>query len=125
MDPAHPAVCYLDGGDKSSSDVRTEAGRHGELGNIFFLLHCCGNALLAEKLQDGNAVLHSHNVERRATCQEQTRVPVTPAQCSDGALQGGGEDALERGQDCFGTFITYCPTSFQTVNVEHERWVNV
>lgn len=90
-------LCYLDGGDKSSSDVRTKAGRHGELGDIFLLLHCCGDALLAEQLQVGNAVLDSHNVERRATGQEQTRVPVTPAQRSDGALQCGGEDTVERG----------------------------
>lgn len=45
----HPPVLhYLYGGGESSSDIRTEAGRHGELGNIFFLLHCCGDALLAE-----------------------------------------------------------------------------
>lgn len=43
-----PVLCYLDGGDESSGDVRTEAGRHGELGNIFFFLHHCGDALLAE-----------------------------------------------------------------------------
>lgn len=43
-----PVLCYLDGGDKSSSDVRTEAGRHGQLGNIFFFLHRCSDGLLAE-----------------------------------------------------------------------------
>ena len=97
MGLAPPVLRYLDGGDESSSDVRTEAGRHGELGNIFFLLHCCGDALLAEELQAGNAVLHSHNVECRATSQEQTRVPVTPAQGSDGPLQGDRENTMEKG----------------------------
>lgn len=82
------ALCYLDGGHKSSCDVRAEAERHGELGDIFFLLHRCGDALLAEQLQVGDAVLHSHQVERRATRQEQTRVPVTPAQRGDRPLQG-------------------------------------
>lgn len=92
MDATPPALCYLDGGDKCSRDVRTEAGRHGELGNIFFLLHCCGDALLAEELQAGNAVLYSHDIESRATCQKEAGVTVTPAQRGDGALQGGGED---------------------------------
>lgn len=77
---------WLDGGDESGSDIGSETGRHGEFGNIFFLFYCCGDTLLAEELQAGDAVLHSHNVQRWAARQEQTRVPVTPAQCSDGAL---------------------------------------
>lgn len=76
----------LDGGNKSGSDIRTEPGRHGELGNVFFFLYRCGNALLAQQLQCGDAMLNSHDVERWARCQEQTRVPVTPAERSDGAL---------------------------------------
>lgn len=117
MDLATPVPCYLDGGDKSSGDVRTETGRHGELGNIFFLLHCCGDALLAEELQVGNAVLHPHNIECRATGQEQTRVTVTPAKRGDGALQGNGDDTLDRG---FVTFTTYWSTSFQKILHENE-----
>jgi len=90
-----PVLSHLDGGHKCSRDVRTEAGRHGELGDIFLLLHCCGDALLAEELQVGHAVLHPHHVERRATRQEQTGVPVTPTQRGDGALQGDAGDALK------------------------------
>lgn len=91
---------HLDGGDESCGDVRTEAGRHGELGNVFFLLHRCGDALLAEELQAGYAVFHSHDVESRATCQEQTAIPVTPAQRGDGPLQGSEGD---------GSFVTRRP----------------
>lgn len=92
--PPPPAQRYLDGGDESSSDVRTEAGRHGELGNVLLFLHCCGDALLTEELQACDAVLHSHHVESWATGQEQARVAMAPAQCSYGALQGDRKETF-------------------------------
>lgn len=94
--PPPPAQCYLDGGDESSSDVRTEAGRHGELGNVLLFLHCCGDALLTEELQACNTVLHSHHVESWATGQEQARVAMAPAQCSYGALQGDRKETGDK-----------------------------
>lgn len=82
-----PLGVHLDGGDESSGDVRAEAGRHGELGDVLLFLHGGGDALLTEELQAGHAVLHSHHVQGRAAGQEETRVAVAPAQCGDGSLQ--------------------------------------
>lgn len=81
------APTHLDGGDERSGDVRPEPRRHRELGHVFFLLHCGCDSLLAKQLQAGNAVLHPQNVQRRTRGQEEARVPVTPAQGGDGALQ--------------------------------------
>lgn len=82
-----PAWRYLDGGDKSSSDVGAKAGRHGELGHVLLFFHCGGDALLTEELQAGHAMLHPHHVQSWATCQEETGVAVAPAKCGYGPLQ--------------------------------------
>lgn len=82
-----PACRYLDGGDKSSSDVGAKAGRHGELGHVLLFFHRGGDALLTEELQAGHAMLHPHHVQSRATCQKEARVSVAPAKRGYWALQ--------------------------------------
>lgn len=90
-----PRPCYLDGGDKSSRDVRAQAGRHGELGHVLLFLHCGGDALLTEELQAGDAMLHPHHVQSRAARQEEAGVAVAPAQRGYGALQVSQRESAE------------------------------
>lgn len=78
---------HLDGGYESTGDIRAEQRGHVQLPHVFLLSQGAGDALLAQELQAGHAVLHPHHVQRRPTRQEQARVPVTPANGSDGSLK--------------------------------------
>lgn len=78
---------HLDGGYESTGDIRAEQRGHVQLPHVFLLSQGAGDALLAQELQAGHPVLHPHHVQRRPTRQEQARVPVTPANGSDGSLK--------------------------------------
>lgn len=82
-----PSLAYLDGGCEGGGDVDAEAGWHGELGHVLFLPDGAGDAMLAQQLQAGHPVLHTHYVQRRSARKEEARVPVAPAQRGDGTLR--------------------------------------
>lgn len=78
---------YLDGGYESRGHIGTEQGRHVQLPHISLLSQGAGDTLLAQQLQTGHPVLHTYHVQCWPTCQEQTRVSVTPTYGGDGSLK--------------------------------------
>lgn len=78
---------HLDGGYESGGDVRAEQRGHVEFSHILLLSQGAGDALLAQELEAGHPVLHTHHVERRPTSEKQARVSVTPTDGGDGPLK--------------------------------------
>lgn len=54
---------YLDGGDEGSGEVGAEAGGQGQLADVLVLTQGAGDGLLAQQLQAGHPVLHTHHVQ--------------------------------------------------------------
>lgn len=57
---------YLDGGDEGSGEVGAKAGGQGQLADVLVLSQGAGNGLLAQQLQAGHPVLHTHHVQGRS-----------------------------------------------------------
>ena len=78
---------HLDGGYESAGDIRAQQRGHVQFADVLFLAQGAGDALLAQELEAGHPVLHTHHIQCWSTGQEQTRVSVTPADGGDGSLQ--------------------------------------
>ncbi len=78
--------CTLTVGAKAEDTYVPRRGRHAELGHVLLLVNRSGDDLSTQLLKTGHAMLHAKHVQRRAAGEEQTRVPMTPAQGTDGSL---------------------------------------
>lgn len=84
-------VFYLNGGGEGRRHACAEARGHAELGHVLLLVYRAGDDLTTQQLQAGDPMLDAEHVQHRAAGEEQTRVPVTPAQGTDRPLNTDAE----------------------------------